>query len=438
MRGREGQNQETRLRQVGPLPQRQQQQETGVTARSRGLLQSDDTRRHSIANSPLSLTRIPGVTTPTSPLKQSLPSPVVAPSSPQKSEMPPPPRPQRSASLLQSSGLKVVTPGSSRGHVRRRSQVLGGGAVTASQPAKSVETASSSTARPSKPQFSAYQQHFSPRKVVKTPTSATSNSVNSDLLISSSQPDVAALQTELLQLCLLHSSSAKKDAEWRTKSERELQKKYNSIAGDYCLFVQREKEAQRRINIQAIEHWSANVGKNINRGSFAEQVQSLSKLIQEVADLTEPHRGRYTQVTRVFEDWFNGVEEILQFRKKENRSEQDTTVEIQELVEPLDREWKGEILVLNTKLELCLRDLQSLDIWVDDKSQENIQESSLLRIAYSHRELLTSMMEELNVMRAIEAEVVRLERLWAADVTDRLKARDVIGTTQRTGLWKQL
>lgn len=310
--------------------------------------------------------------------------------------------------------------------------------VTASQAAKPVETASSSIARPPKPQFSTFQQHFSPRKAVKTPTPATSNSVNSDSLIPSSQPNVAALQTELLQLCLLHSSSAKKDAEWRTKSERELQKKYNFIAGDYCSLVQREKEAQRRINLQALEHWSANVGKNIGRSSFAEQIQSFSKLIQEVADLTEPHRGRYVQVTRVFEDWFNRVEEILQSRKKGNCSEQDITIGMQELVEPLDREWKGEILVLNTKLELCLRDLQSLDIWVNDESLENIQESSLLRIAHSHRALLTSMTEELNAMRAIEAEVVRLERSWTTDVIDRLKPRDVTDATQRTGLWKRL
>lgn len=438
LRRRGSQTQETRLRQVGPLSQRQQQQDTGVTARSRGLLQSDDTRRHSIANSPLSLTRIPGVATPTSPLKQTLTSPTVVPSSPQKSEMPPPPLPQRSASLLRSSSVKVATPGGSKGHVRRRSQVLGGGVVTASQAAKPVETASSSIARPPKPQFSTFQQHFSPRKAVKTPTPATSNSVNSDSLIPSSQPNVAALQTELLQLCLLHSSSAKKDAEWRTKSERELQKKYNFIAGDYCSLVQREKEAQRRINLQALEHWSANVGKNIGRSSFAEQIQSFSKLIQEVADLTEPHRGRYVQVTRVFEDWFNRVEEILQSRKKGNCSEQDITIGMQELVEPLDREWKGEILVLNTKLELCLRDLQSLDIWVNDESLENIQESSLLRIAHSHRALLTSMTEELNAMRAIEAEVVRLERSWTTDVVDRLKPRDVTDATQRTGLWKRL
>lgn len=337
--------------------------------------------------------------------------------------------------------------------MRTRSQVVGTGTAAMINPtAKQAEATPSplsqtTTIKPSRPQFTTYQQHFSPKKPAKPPPSPTKASLESEeldpSLIPSSRPDVAALQIELLQLHLFHASSQQKNAEWKASSEKKLQKMYNSVVESYRAAVAEERNDQRWVNCQALSHWFEKIKKSLNREDVTEQIQMLSHVIQEVADLTGSRGGRYTQAVQTFEDWFRKVEQIKRARNpKNNESEEEAllTAEEVDFIDPLDRAWKQEIDLLNAKLELCLRQLQVLDIIGEDATgyPEN---SALVRIAEGHRALLTSMIEELNVMRTIEADVVGSERAWLSQVTDRLQPVDDDEQTKndglRTGIWTQ-
>ena len=135
------------------------------------------------------------------------------PTSPKKTDMPPPPVPRhgRSASLRQPlSASSPSSPGGqsvgvgAKGHTRHRSQI-----VASAAPAKKVETPSTSTPTTprSKASFTTYQQQFSPKKTVKSSAAAATSTAPAELdpsLIPSSLPEVAALQTEVLQLHLFH------------------------------------------------------------------------------------------------------------------------------------------------------------------------------------------------------------------------------------------
>ncbi|KAL1988094.1 hypothetical protein VTN96DRAFT_1125 [Rasamsonia emersonii] len=433
-------NEGSRLQQPGSGPQQQSQQQDSTPAARRSSLAQPQDRRLSLSS------RIVPPETPTdqnaaipgSPLrKQLFESKPTAPSSPQKSQMPPPPRATRSASLRQPSTPKIVPPGEVKGHVRHRSQVVG---AAATQAVRQTEGSSSlSKAKPQRPPFTTYQQHFSPKKESKPPTLANLSSRSAESedagSIPASRPDVAALQTEYLQLCLLHSSLSQKNAEWRANSEKELRKKYDSVAGRYRVLLAEERDAQRLLNIQALHHWSANAQRHGSCRDFAAQIQTLSRVIQEVMDLSEPHGGRYTKAVRIFEDW---LERVVQIRNSRRRSKIDTLADEPEFIHPLDREWKEEVNALGAKVELCLRELQNLDIPPPEDLGNS--DAALLRIANGHKDLLVSMMEELKTMRKTEMDIVGLERSWTAQTADRLRAVDessIAHRGPRIGAWKR-
>ncbi|KAL2007944.1 hypothetical protein VTN00DRAFT_7926 [Thermoascus crustaceus] len=443
--------QENRLRETGQAKQ-QQQDDSAPRIRTQNSDQSGGLRISTKSSIPGS--RVTSrIDPPGSPQKREMPTPksATAPSSQQKTQMPPPARPVRSASLRQPSAASSVSSISSRSHIRTRSQVVGTGtATTIERTTKQAEATPSpltTTIKPSRPQFSTYQQHFSPKKPAKPPPSPTKASLASEeldpSLIPSSRPDVAALQIELLQLHLFHASSQQTNAEWKASSQKKLQKMYNSVAESYRAGVAEERNHQRQVNCQALSHWFEKIKKSLNREDVTEQIQMLSHVIQEVADLTDSRGGRYTKAVQIFEDWFQKVEQIKRARNPKNHeSEKEAllTAEEVDFIDPLDRSWKQEIDLLNAKLELCLRQLQVLDIIGEDATgyPEN---SALVRIAEGHRALLASMIEELNVMRTIEADVVGSERAWLSQVTDRLQPVDDDEQTKndgsRTGIWTQ-
>ena len=92
------------------------------------------------------------------------------------------------------------------------------------------------------------------------------------------------------------------------------------------------------------------------------------------------------------------------------------------------------------RLELCSRELGYLDVVRDQDSAHS--SSALVRAVIGHKVLLASMAEELEMMESIEAEVVRLERLWVKEAVDDLdKGCEVPSNGDagrvREGVWKR-
>lgn len=366
------------------------------------------------------------------------------PTSPKKTDMPPPPLPRhgRSASLRQPlSASSPSSPGGqsvgAKGHIRHRSQI-----VTSAAPAKKVETPSTSTPTTprSKASFTTYQQQSSPKKTTVKSSAATTSTAPAELdpsLIPSSLPEVAALQTEVLQLHLFHSSSLQQHAEWQADSEAQLRKKYDTVAQKYHAIVNEEKEWQRKLNGQALGVWFQNIQEHNGRLGFAEQTQLLSQVVQEVTDFTDDVGGRYTLSIQAFENWFRKAQEIRNCR---NQLDQDAAADLVVFIDPLSRSWRDELDSLTMKLELCSRQLQSLDILGYGDMERLLHDSTLLRTAKGLDEMLNLMLDEVNSIRKIERDIVTDERCWVSQLTEQLTAS--VDTTTRgeqgmeRGLWR--
>ncbi|BCR95690.1 uncharacterized protein AKAW2_20630S [Aspergillus luchuensis] len=343
------------------------------------------------------------------------------PLSPKKTDMPPPPRLARSASLRQPATSSSSTPSVARGHARHRSQGIG--LPSGPQSPRKVDPPSpfptSATVR-SRAQLSTYQQPLSPKKVAKPATAtqaADSPAVDTDSsLLPSSWPEIAALQTELLQLSLVHLSSCKQHIEWETTAEARLRSDYNLVASDYRAALGDEKEYQRQLNGNALHHWLENTRERNEQRGFAEQIRILSQVAEEVYNLSDNLEGRHTVAVQDFEAWFQRVEEIRTFRLHHGRN-LDQVV----FVDPLNHGWRDETSALVMKLELCLRQLQSLDI-LGYGDPGPLGDSALFRTAKGLEEMASMMIEELNTIRKIESDVVKSERDWVSQLARQLTA----------------
>ncbi|KAJ9327806.1 hypothetical protein DTO027B5_3605 [Paecilomyces variotii] len=445
------QRQESRLRRPGlAQPVREQPQESSPAARRQNAAQTGESKASTALQS--GLTAVPNLPRLPSPAKSqttspravstlrtdNVPSKSTDPGSPQRSQMLPPARPTRSASLRQPATASSAKPPAGRGHARHRSQVVTSSSSSSSSrneiPARSDAASSVSLAR-SRPQFSTYQQHYSPKKNTKPPTPTTAaSSASTELdsfMIPSSRSDIAALQTEILQLHLFYSSYNQQNMDWKTTSEKKLSKMYNSISDSYRSVLAQEQSIQRELNYLALANWSENIAKNTSRQDFAEQIQTLSHVVQEVNDMTESREGRYPKVVRVFEDWMENAAQVKQAREQASTS--STFMGDFDFLDPLDRTWKEEVDVLSARLDLCLRKLQNLDI-CGESDRDQLGNSALLRIANGHQELLASMLEELSVMRSIETDIVRSEKSSITKLVDDLQPVDGRLET-RVGVW---
>ncbi|KAJ6095097.1 hypothetical protein N7467_002610 [Penicillium canescens] len=361
--------------------------------------------------------------TPPSPRKPPIRAPVQPPPSrrppsPKKTDMPPPPRPTRSSSLRQPVSATQPRP-TVRGHTRHRSQMV---------PTTKIEPVPPSPQK-SRAQFSTYQQHYSPQKSSKPPTPVADAIDTGNLLIPASWPDITALQTELLQLSLFHSSSLQRQAEWMSASETHLRKKYDEVAGQYRSLIADETRRQCELNAQALGLWLSNCQEHHGPHDFSEQIQILSQVIQEVSDMVAVEgSGKYSCAVKSFEDWIDHAEFIRQNREV-NKSDAGV------FIDPLPRSWKESLRELTLKLELCARHLETLDI-LGFGQVEQLEGAALTRVILNLGELVQLMTQEIRVMRTLEAEVVRSERDSVSLLATRLAGSPREIRAPRVGVWR--
>ncbi|PYH90090.1 hypothetical protein BO71DRAFT_434203 [Aspergillus ellipticus CBS 707.79] len=428
-----------------PEKTQQQRQDPASTPESTGLPRRQSLIRPSplkpsVPAKPTVTSTAPKRTTfapsPSSPVKkEAAPRQNGRPLSPKKTDMPPPPRLARSASLRQPTASSSTTPTVTRGHARHRSQGVTLGPAPVLRKIESPSPSTTTTTR-SRTQFTAYQQSFSPKKAAK-PATATSSAEASTAsidpsILPSTLPEIAALQTELLQLSLVHVSSLREYGEWEADAETRLRREYDTVAGVYRAVSNGEREHQRLLNGQALHYWLQNSrGHNGQRG-FAEQIQMLSQVADEVYNLSDSLGGRYTKAVEQFEGWFQRVEDIRNYRLQQGRG-WDQGI----FIDSLDHTWREEMSTLIMKLELCARQLQSLDILGYGEAGP-LNGSALFRTAKSLEEMVNLMAEEANTMRKIEGDVVKSERAWVSQLARQLTT--VSPPEQRlprVGVWRQ-
>ncbi|KAH7402513.1 hypothetical protein BKA66DRAFT_448939 [Pyrenochaeta sp. MPI-SDFR-AT-0127] len=308
----------------------------------------------------------------------------------------------RIAGIARSVGTKARLEPSSGGAGSEAAQRAEDPPVSQFRRREPVREEPKKTARPA---FSTLQQHFTPRKVGKAPTAtflhpAPSSGANS------LSPEIVNLQSELLQLHLLHEAAAQASERWESSAKRSLHKKFEEVASLYQAMLEYERTGQEQNNLQALLEWSAG---RVSTG-LIEHIQILSEPLYELPSLIEPG-GRLQRLVGTFEHWILQVQEVRTARHDLTSPKGGLAT-----VEGLGDSWKAENAALIRKLTSFARDLDKLD--------QPSPGSSIAHIVDTCRSLLDGILDELLAMQTIEAEVVAREKEW---VEDRLKAiaRDI-------------
>lgn len=332
----------------------------------------------------------------------------------------PPPRPTRSSSLRQPVGGGKGPPTAVRVHTRHKSQLA--------QNTKQTEPTPATGLRPRL--LSTYQRPSSPKKFSKPPTPTPETEPKpGNLLIPSSWPDIAALQTELLQLNLFRSNSLQKHADWKSDYESHLRKKYDGIAGQYRTVLADETRRQCQLNAQALGLWLSTCREHHGPHDFSEQIQTLSQILEDISGMIAGGLGgQYYQAVNIFEDWIVQAECI-----RHNRG--PGGMNIGGFVDPLARSWKELLHAVNAKLELYGRQLQALDI-LSLGQVEPLGQSALVRVARNLTDLIQLMSQEVRAMQTLEAEVVRSERVSISCLATRLAGSMGEMRAPRIGAWR--
>jgi hypothetical protein len=271
-----------------------------------------------------------------------------------------------------------------------------------------------------RPAFSTLQQHFTPRKTGKAPTATFLNPAS----VSTSHsltPEIASLQSELLQLHLLHQSSAKTSKCWELSAKRSLHLKFEDVTSLYKIMLENERAGQEQKNLQSLLDWSAGGSST----GLVEHIQILSEPLHELPSLVESG-GRLQRLVGEFEHWVSWVQEIRSARQGLTGDKDGSGT-----VEGLGDSWKAENAALTRKLTLLSRDLGRL--------AQPAPGSSIACIVEACASILLGILEELQIMQKIEAEVVMKEKGW---VEDRLRAiaRDVgmysVDVDGDTAVWR--
>ncbi|KAF2199622.1 hypothetical protein GQ43DRAFT_375817, partial [Delitschia confertaspora ATCC 74209] len=248
--------------------------------------------------------------------------------------------------------------------------------------------------RQARPAFSTLQQHFTPRKTGKAPTSTFLHPPAPDPAHCSLPPEITGLQTQLLQLNLLHESSVPTDKDWHRSAKERLHGKFDEVATMYQVMRDNERQALEQTNIKALREWSSG---NSSFG-MVEHIQLVSGPLHEVPSLLGAG-GRFSKLFDEFSRWLTWVEEIWSARKDADRNLGSA--------EGLGVSWNLENAALMRKLTAFSRDL--------DRLTQPVSGSSIARIVSTCKTLVGGMLDELHTMQVIERGVVAREREWVEE-----------------------
>jgi hypothetical protein len=246
-----------------------------------------------------------------------------------------------------------------------------------------------------RPAFSTLQQHFTPRKNGKAPTSAFLHPPASEVGAGSLSIEIVSLQSELLQLHLLHASTTKTNRQWELSAQKSLRRKFDEVASLYQVMQENERQGQEQKNIQALREW------NSGSSTFAlvEHIQILSGPLHELPSLMDSG-GRFMRLVDESERWTSKVVEIWAAREDDMNGRGGD----QGHIEGLGDSWKAENAALMRKLTTFSRDLNRIT--------QPASGSSIASIVAICKILLEGILNELHVMRTIEASVVAREQEW--------------------------
>lgn len=280
--------------------------------------------------------------------------------------------------------------------------------TTATRPPKQSSTGDAPRLRPA---FNTLQQHYSPaRNLAPKPLTSTylapptPSKLPANVALSS---ETAKIQTELLQLHLLHRDADTVTASWHASARERLGRKFEELAQADAEVGKKEAALEEACSLAALESWARNgTGKSLD-----DKIQTLDGVLTGLWSLSEPG-GRHAHVVRKFEKWAAQMMAAVDARRKAGGlgalMEGDEVAFIGEL----DPTWKEEVSSLARKLDEWRRHLTQLEAGLLAQDDKEPHTSSLVTILAGCRSQVYDMLAELTTMEQIEQAAFSHEAAW--------------------------
>ncbi|KAK2747493.1 suppressor of los1-1 [Myotisia sp. PD_48] len=312
----------------------------------------------------------------------------------------------RSASLRQPVFSK---PKPSTTHSRHRSQVVNPDIAKAglleTKPVSNHPTA----IKPGKPQQPTRLQRFGLQKFSKTDKNTSPPILENSEKEEQVSPQTLALQTELLQLHVLHAQGVQANEKWEANARKYYQKLHQSVAASY----RRDQDKHRFRNIQALKKLEEKSNWSQSGHNFAAQIGTLSRIIQDTTELTQLQDSPLNRVTKEFDEWTTHVTQVKLSREAEIGSNTESCLQF---IEPLSQQWKDDTAALARELSQLSILLDQVDIpkkeEVERDEADDYSDSAVVRAVTGHKQLLDSMVEELDTIFQTEIDIMELEIAW--------------------------
>ncbi|KAK1727380.1 uncharacterized protein BDZ83DRAFT_572747 [Colletotrichum acutatum] len=318
-------------------------------------------------------------------------------------------------------------------------------------PLSSLLSRSSSTLL--RPAFSTLQQHYSPAKsLAPKPLTATYLAAPSPSKLPANialTAETARLQTELLQLHLLHRDLPQVTSQWHATARSKLAARHADLAASARGLATLESDAAEHRNIAALRNWGAtpSTGGKTSFLPLEDRIQRLDALLTSLWSLDSPG-GKHHRLVRAFERWASSLADLEAARARaEDGADPSALLDDNADVRfggGLDARWKDDAAALVRRLEGWDAQLRELEYRGDDDedvaagagTDTTTQASSLKRMLDGCASLVKDMLDELAVMEDIEAAAVERENEWIKRMNregDDGRGRD----TQRAGaIWR--
>jgi len=247
------------------------------------------------------------------------------------------------------------------------------------------------------------------------------------------------LQTHLLHLHLLHSHGPSTHTQWLQSAHTKLHAHFDRLLASYHETVSLERTDRQHRNLLALHQWCSG-----NIPSLSRKLNSLTSILTDLCALTagDPRsqttsgqaeeQGPYTHLISQFSRWVAWVRTIWAARDAAGKDDgQGTNLTS---IEALGDGVKAEMRRLGDALahiSLRLEDLRAVKMSDDgarkgDGGEEESTPAALLDMTWH---LTRNMVEELQVMREVEFEVVAGEKAWTEN-----RINGIAGEVE-AGLW---